>query len=708
MNRRGFTLVELLVAVAILGIITGMSIPLIRNIREKNEQKKYNTYGDSLISASKLYRDSYEDDLFGHKNSGCALVSYSQLKEKNLIKDFPDNRISCNSSDTLVRIVKLNQKYGYSYQLYCGGKSASGEAIHPTFQSSSFSRTVDQVIKKSIEDVDEDDDGFTDIYCNLVSGITITGIPNKDISKKEKHTVDVKISSTTGLNMGSGVEYAWVKADNKAGDTSVDYHSITSWTKWIFSLPSVTKQKQQLLSIPSMPIEVVKNLATPSSAPNYYLLVIKADNMMDLAGEGWKEAGNNTKYKTLGVYNVAKKYTITYDDNGGNGCAGTTKSMFHEKDGEEKWGELCIPTRDGYDFDGWKTSDGIVIDKDSPVDSNLSLIAQWKANQIVVTFDCNGGTGGATNTFKLGVENQKFDTTVNTCKRSGYELLGWANSSTSTSIDYSFTSSVSDTWIQNNAPTKTLYGLWKMDKPTTPVITNTYKDKWTNNDYNISISTQTAVSIIGKWYYKTSSSGTYLEFSGKNGLKTFNASMKTNANTVRNNTLYVIVCNKNASGANDTTNCSGVATTIVKIDKKAPTYTNICYKNYSGTHDAKTNYSWLYIYPIDEGSGVGEVIYYWKDDTNGPYCFYHNNISSLYGTRTSGKAKNYSSCLFYKVNTAPITWFSPGSYNDNHMYFKSSACDKVGNCNTSYWNNYVTINLGSCRVGNWNPNDGWD
>ena len=85
MNRRGFTLVELLVAVAILGIITGMSIPLIRNIREKNEQKKYNTYGDSLISASKLYRDSYEEDLFGHKNSGCALVSYSQLKEKNLI-----------------------------------------------------------------------------------------------------------------------------------------------------------------------------------------------------------------------------------------------------------------------------------------------------------------------------------------------------------------------------------------------------------------------------------------------------------------------------------------------------------------------------------------------------------------------------------------------------------------------------------------------
>ena len=42
MNKKyGFTLVELLVTMVILGIIVGMSFPLIRRIREANEKREY-------------------------------------------------------------------------------------------------------------------------------------------------------------------------------------------------------------------------------------------------------------------------------------------------------------------------------------------------------------------------------------------------------------------------------------------------------------------------------------------------------------------------------------------------------------------------------------------------------------------------------------------------------------------------------------------
>jgi general secretion pathway protein G len=58
-NNKGFTLVELLVVIVILGIVTGLSIPLLRNVRENNEKKEYSTYMDTLEYSAKLYIDSY-------------------------------------------------------------------------------------------------------------------------------------------------------------------------------------------------------------------------------------------------------------------------------------------------------------------------------------------------------------------------------------------------------------------------------------------------------------------------------------------------------------------------------------------------------------------------------------------------------------------------------------------------------------------------
>ena len=58
-DKRGFTLTELLVVVVILGIVAGLSIPLIRNLTTTFEKRKYQSYADNVLHASKLYNDAY-------------------------------------------------------------------------------------------------------------------------------------------------------------------------------------------------------------------------------------------------------------------------------------------------------------------------------------------------------------------------------------------------------------------------------------------------------------------------------------------------------------------------------------------------------------------------------------------------------------------------------------------------------------------------
>ena len=86
-KSKGFTMVELLAAVAIMGLLTVMAFPTMRAIQGRNEKKKYEEYGKSMVSAAKLYTDSYADDLFprGYKNE-FAIISSEDLEKKDLLK----------------------------------------------------------------------------------------------------------------------------------------------------------------------------------------------------------------------------------------------------------------------------------------------------------------------------------------------------------------------------------------------------------------------------------------------------------------------------------------------------------------------------------------------------------------------------------------------------------------------------------------------
>lgn len=65
-NRFGFTLTELIVVIAIMGVILILALPQVANIQRANKDSKYETYQKSLETAAKLYVDSNTKDLFGY------------------------------------------------------------------------------------------------------------------------------------------------------------------------------------------------------------------------------------------------------------------------------------------------------------------------------------------------------------------------------------------------------------------------------------------------------------------------------------------------------------------------------------------------------------------------------------------------------------------------------------------------------------------
>ena len=83
--------------------------------------------------------------------------------------------------------------------------------------------------------------------------------------------------------------------------------------------------------------------------------------------------------------------TVNFDKNGGYH---TVISKTVTAGGV--YGDLPTPTREGYTFDGWYTSNsgGSKVTRSTEVTETTphTLYARWTANQITVNFDSNGGS----------------------------------------------------------------------------------------------------------------------------------------------------------------------------------------------------------------------------------------------------------------------------------------------------------------------------
>ena len=125
MNNKGFTMVELLVAMAIMGLLVIMAFPTLRAIQLNNTDRKYKEYGTAAISATKLYTDSYADDMFNYEDTNqFKMVTFDKLVLKDLLKEIGISGAYCVDSSS-VTVVKYDNDYSYCLHLKCTTKDGS-------------------------------------------------------------------------------------------------------------------------------------------------------------------------------------------------------------------------------------------------------------------------------------------------------------------------------------------------------------------------------------------------------------------------------------------------------------------------------------------------------------------------------------------------------------------------------------------------------
>ena len=476
-NKKGFTLVELLVVIVILGIVTGLSIPLLRNIRENNEKKEYITYMDTVKYSAKLYVDSYGEDMFGKRKSGCSMIRYSDLHEKGLLNDIPIDKVSCASDDnTFVKVVKIDGKYGYATSIGCGRVASNGQII------------IDTTLSSTSNIITTGCDLNSSTVMNLIAS------PKESASIKYKQrNVKLTITSNTGINDNMQIYYGF----SYNQDTNVINNS---WKPLPVKVLGKNKQKEKILAGETISI-TTDDLTTPANVTGKLYLVVRIDKLENLATESWTKDGEKNGFEYFGpyivdnikpefndstivssedgfhsiypqlqlkvtdekystdndlrmcisydddtcpyslndfkskeyekyeankvlpaikdtydssshtiyvtvvdaagnyekkqfTYRIARKWTLTYDSNGGNACDPSSKSyIFNDWEKNLTWGDLCEPTRSNFNFLGWKTTDdetGISFTKDSIVDSNMTIYAEWEPDILTWDYDYIG------------------------------------------------------------------------------------------------------------------------------------------------------------------------------------------------------------------------------------------------------------------------------------------------------------------------------
>ncbi len=257
MKNKGFTLVELLVTISILGILTVIAIPTLRALQTSNAKTQYESYKKSLNVSGKLYNDSYSDDLFGQAEYGCQRVELTELMYKKVAKDIELKDVTCNikTKDSFVLVRKFNKEYKYGSFLYCENNN------HVEQYSD---KDYDVELTSCVND-----SGAPTVTVNVVEPKDESGSADERYAKNK--SAIIVLSDNYGFTANQSVKYAWSTASTASSVAA------SSWKTYKYN-NAVKKSTGGLVTLKSASLNMPDN-----TTGKYYLYVtpVKVQNILN-------------------------------------------------------------------------------------------------------------------------------------------------------------------------------------------------------------------------------------------------------------------------------------------------------------------------------------------------------------------------------------------------------------------------------------------
>ena len=443
MNRKGFTLIELVVAVAILGVLMVIAIPSVRYIQE-NREAKYLAYDKAIKSAGKVYNDAYNEDLFGIDNTGCAVITYANLHEKDLIDDIQIRNNSCGLEDTFV-FVKKNNRGNYHYDSYVtcrqNNKIVYGNGKKPN----------------DIAVCDLEDNAGSPPEIEVYD---VSDYKDKTILKRtEKRDLRVKLSDTgVGLKKDQKVDYQWYQNNTRiGGQNTIDFDNENYDSEIIRKIP-LPSEMNDIRNSDTFKVEItgtVMDINNNSRDVNvsyeikYYVgkvfikFNVNGGNLTSPYDSKYSVQSNllvdtsKTENKDI-IHTILEDESLTSDGliNYNNTSAVNLKRTNYKIDANNEWNTSADGTGKTYNQkDAYKATD--FCPNVASQDCYVTLYANWKkaVKTVTISFNPNGASGSVvTRSCDYYIDTQTGCSVASPgISRSGYTAVGWNTSSSATS-----------------------------------------------------------------------------------------------------------------------------------------------------------------------------------------------------------------------------------------------------------------------------------
>ena len=543
-NKKGFTLVEVLAILAVLGVMVMLIFPNIGGTMSSKKEKElekligiaesagkaYFSFNDDVykVNLDTLKNDKYitaemtdpntgelldgcvrkilnNEDVFEYHYGDCKTIEVPLVVELNggTPNQTFNEKYEEGTKIELINSIKENAEFE-GWKIVRGNSELKGNTLRI-----GTTETEIWALWESYASLEVDLDGGTDnidyVESYKMSAVIELEVPTKENYKFTGWTVTSGNGVISGNTLTMGSENTIIKATWELNAFKLDVELNGGSTMQIFETeyavgseitletPTKTGYTFESWSVSGSGTSIVNNVLTMGTEET----TITANYRINKVYVKFHVNGGTITSSTTSdsgiVYNWTTSSSIIYLNGGehkqkinygatddlanynNSKYMNITKTGYVASDGAE-W--ICSSgcTTANKTFDHSVQYNASDFCDASNGDCTVTVKVNWEPKTIKVTFNKNDGSGSAVNqTFTYGVSGNKFGyDTDGTAKwgtsgdfgswtRSGYDLLGWATSSSATSKNYSIYSSVTDNWIDTNYPSINLYAVWKKE-----------------------------------------------------------------------------------------------------------------------------------------------------------------------------------------------------------------------------------------------------